>query len=207
MDRPADQTGATDGSLAEAAQGGDVRALETLLDRHEAKVLRVLAFLGGAAQDREDVAQEIFIRVIKHIGGFRRGLPFGAWLYRVTVNASHDHRRRSERTGHDEVSWSEGLDLADEGAGPAEELRHTELQQALRDALERLSERERAVFVLREIEGLESADVARALGITRITVRRHLGRARRRLQRELRSHRGPASISVERIAPGGSSHG
>jgi RNA polymerase sigma-70 factor (ECF subfamily) len=207
LDRPADRTGATDGSLAEAAQGGDVRALETLLDRHEAKVLRVLGFLGVAAQDREDVAQEIFIRVFKHIGSFRRGLPFGAWLYRVTVNASHDYRRRGERTGQDEVSWTEGLDVADEGSGPAEALRHAELQQALHDALDRLSERERAVFVLREIEGLESADVARALGITRITVRRHLGRARRRLQRELRSHRGPTSISVERIAPDGSSHG
>lgn len=206
MELPADDRPVADEALAEAAQGGSVRALEALLDRHEAKVLRVLGFLGVPAQEREDVAQEIFIRVFRHLGSFRRGLPFGGWLYRMTVNAAHDFRRRRERVAREEVAWSAGLDPVDGSAGPAAELERRETRQELRAALLRLSSRERSVFVLREIEGLETVEVARTLGISSITVRRHLGRARRHLERDLRSRRTSAAVSVERIASGGSSH-
>jgi len=207
LERPADRKGASDESLAEAAKRGEVRALETLLDRHESKVLRVLGFLGIPGQDREDVAQEIFIRVFRHLGSYRRGLSFGGWLYRVTVNAAHDYRKRRARVERDEAAWEDGLEAADDGTDPVDDLRAVELRRALNRALDDLSARERAVFVLKEIEGLDGADVARTLGISRITVRRHLGRARRRLQRLLRIYDEVAPISVERIAPGGSSHG
>ncbi len=206
MELPDDDPPGADETLAEEAQGGSARALEVLLERHETKVLRVLGFLGVPAQEREDVAQEVFIRVFRHLGSFRRGLPFGGWLYRMTVNAAHDHRRRRERVARDEVAWSAGLDPADRAAGPAAEMDRRETRQALRAALLRLSSRERAVFVLREIEGLETGEVARTLGISSITVRRHLGRARRRLERDLRSFQGVDPLSVERIVSGGSSH-
>lgn len=204
---PADLRTASDEELAEAAQGGEVRALDALLDRHGAKVLRVLGFLGIRAQDREDAAQEIFIRVFRHLGSYRRGLPFGAWLYRVTVNAAHDFRRRQERQTRGEADDAEPVELPDPSAGPADRIGRRDLRRALLAAMENLSDRERAVFVLREIEGLETAVVARSLGITAITVRRHLGRARRRLQKALRLEPDGLPISIERIAPGRGSQG
>jgi RNA polymerase sigma-70 factor (ECF subfamily) len=192
-----------DATLVEAARRGEVRALERLLDRHEGAVLRTLRYLGVPLQDREDVAQEIFIRVFRHLRGFRRGQEFGGWLYRITVNAAHDYGSRRGRTSLTESPWSEEGEGEEQHRGPRPELR-VELERAL----EALGERERTIFVLREIEGLDTRDVARALGITSITVRRHLSRARRHL-RDLLSGEGEKkeSLGVERIVPGGSRHG
>jgi len=69
------------------------------------------------------------------------------------------------------------------------------LRRRLEAALGRLSERERAVFVLTEIEGCDSREVARSLGITTITVRRHLGRAREHLRRLLDADQAPKNVS------------
>ena len=188
---PAADPDATDDALVAAAREGDVRAFEALLTRHEAKVLRVLRLLGISSQDREDVAQEVFVRVFRHLDGFRTGRPFGGWLYRVTVNAAHDFRLRQGRRLEGEVPWSEGLDRhADGGVDPHGAAEKDDLRRRLEQGLAQLTDRERAVFVLRELEGLETVEVARALGVTRITVRRHLGLARDRLRRLLDEKKG-----------------
>ena len=176
----------SDDALVAAAREGKVRAFEALLDRHEARVLRILRLLGIASQDREDVAQEFFSRLFRHLNGYRPGRSFEAWLYRVTSNAAHDHRVRLGRRSQREIPWAEGLAPAETERGPAEIVEGGEIRQALERALASLSDRERAVFVLRELEELETAEVARALGISTITVRRHLSLARRRLRTILR---------------------
>lgn len=198
---------ATDRELVEAALDGRVRALDALIERHQGKVLRVLGFLGIPQQDREDVAQEVFVRVFRHLKSFRRGQEFGGWLYRVTVNAAHDHRARKARGSREEAPWKEAIEQADTRPGPAESTRRRELREALENAMETLTERERTIFVLHELEGLRAREVARSLGITAITVRRHLSRARRRLRSVLGEAEEKTSIGVERVAPGGSSHG
>ena len=175
-----------DDELIAAAIRGEVRAFETLLARHEAKVLRVLRLLGVREQDREDVAQEVFLRVFRHLSRFRAGQPFGAWIYRVTVNAAHDHRARAGRQRREEAPWSDEIEpAAAEPTHPDEVLGRKRLLARLDAALSSLSERERTVFVLRELEGLETSQVAEVLGIARITVRRHLALARGRLRRTL----------------------
>ncbi len=196
----------SDEALVQAAIAGQVRALETLLDRHQGRVLRILRFLGIPAQDREDVAQEIFVRIFRHLKGFRAGNEFGAWLYRLTVNAAHDYRARAGRQGRGETAWLEGDEREDPRPGPEQSAHGRDLRLALSHALESLGERERTIFVLREIEGLSSREVARALGITAITVRRHLSRARRRLRELLGESEEKKAQSVERIAPGPSRH-
>jgi len=196
----------TDEALARAAIGGEVRALETLLDRHQGRVLRILRFLGVPDRDREDVAQEIFVRIFRHLKGFRAGSEFGAWLYRLSVNAAHDYRRRAGRLGRGETPWLEGDDREDPRPGPEEAAHGRDLRVALGRALESLGERERTIFVLREIEQLSSREVAKALGITTITVRRHLSRARRRLRELLGQAEEKKSLGVERIVPGESRH-
>lgn len=198
----------TDEDLARAAQRGEVRALEALLDRHQAKVLRVLGFLGVPAQDREDVAQDVFLRVFRHLGGYRPRQAFGAWLYRVTVNAAHDYRTRRGRKAAGESGWQPELEAApDSRPGPMEAVGRQELRQALEEAMQTLTERERSVFVLRELEGLETSEVARSLGISAITVRRHLFRARRRLRAALGDRSEKKAPAIERILPDGGSHG
>ena len=105
-----------------------------------------------------------------------------------------------------EAPWSDEEDPRDPGPGPAESARRLELRRALERALNSLSDRERTIFVLKEIEGLASREVARVLGITTVTVRRHLSRARRRLRLVLGESAKKNPIPIERIAPDGSSH-
>ena len=188
MSRAPDSDPRTDEALVARARTGEVRALEALLERYQGPVLRTLRLLGVPAQDREDVAQEVLVRVFRHLEGFRAGRSFGGWVYRISVNAAHDYRHGVKRRVSGEASWKEAAraeETPPEREGEAG--RRLELREALEAALDLLSERERAVFVLREMEGLETREVARSLGITTITVRRHLGRARRRLRGQLSS--------------------
>lgn len=172
-----------DADLVTRARAGEVRALEALLDRHQAVVLRMLCALGVAAADRDDLAQEVFIRVFRHVRRFRGDSAFTAWLYRITVNVVHSYRSSSAIRRERERPWNPDLDdRADGRPGPLKEAEGDDLARRLERALDRLSERERSVFVLREMEGLDTKAIATALGITRITVRRHLGRARARIQ-------------------------
>jgi RNA polymerase sigma-70 factor (ECF subfamily) len=174
---------ASDEALAAAARAGDVRALETLIVRHEARVLRVLRYLGIAREDREDLAQDVFLRVFRGLGGFRPGFVFEAWLYRVTVNAAFDHRAGEARRTRLIQPMEEGADPVANGGRPGPD--QAQLRSQLETALGTLTDRERAVFVLKEVEGLDTAEVARGLGLHPITVRRHLARARSRLRRLL----------------------
>lgn len=173
----------SESSLILAARGGDARAFETLLRRHEARVLRVLRLLGVPVSDREDVAQNVFLRLFRGLDGFQTGRPFASWVYKVAANAALDWRGRSDRLRREEAPWDETVEeTASTGVSGADRL---DLARRLEGALETLTERERAVFVLIEMEGLDRSEAARALGITSITVRRHLGLAKGRLRQAL----------------------
>ncbi len=176
-----------DEDLVQRAQDGEVRAFEALLDRHQGRVLRMLAALGVAASDRDDVAQEIFIRVFRHLPGFRKRKAFTGWLNRIAVNVVHSYRSsRAVARLREEPLEDKSDHLEDHRPGPQREAEGVDLARSLEAALDRLTERERAVFVLRELEGMDTAAIAAALGITRITVRRHLGRARTRIRLHLK---------------------
>jgi RNA polymerase sigma-70 factor (ECF subfamily) len=173
-----DEDGVGERALIEAARSGDARAFESLLKRHETRVFRVLRLLGVSAVDRDDVAQNVFLRIFRGLNGFRAGQPFSSWVYKIAANAALDWRGQSDRLRREEAPW----DDAAEEASPAPDVGQLDLARRLEEALESLSERERAVFVLIEMEGLDRAEVAQTLGITRITVRRHLGLAKDRLR-------------------------
>lgn len=180
---------AEDRRLVERARGGDVRAFEALLSRHEAKILRVLRYLGVRDPDREDVAQEVFLRAFRSLARFKREGDFGAWLYRIAVNAAYDHRgrlARSREVAHAEPGAAPGrANREDRASLPDDGV----LREALRHALSALSARERSVFVLREVEGMSTEETAKVLGVMQVTVRRHLGRARDRLRTHLASEK------------------
>lgn len=168
---------------------GDDAALDELLRRHESPVLRLVRLLGVSANDREDVAQEIFVRVFRHLHTFKVGRSFRGWLYRVAVNVVHDHRIRMSRKSRREAPWRDEFnEFEDQAQLPSECAEALQQRERLESALDGLSERERAVFVLVEMSGLDRKEAARSLGITSITVRRHLSRARRSLQKILKEN-------------------
>ena len=127
-------------AVAICEQIGDPAASKGPVER---KVVRVLRLLGVPAQDRDDVAQDVFLRVFRHLGGFRPGRPFGGWLYRVTVNAAHDWRLRHGRRAGAEAPWNEtAAEAADPSENPARDVERRDLRERLETALDTLTERE-----------------------------------------------------------------
>ncbi len=172
-----DDDGGDDARAAEwirAAKAGDAAAFGRLVERHERMVLRTALRLLGRMEEAQDAAQEAFLRMHKYLERFDESRDLGPWLYRLVVNACHDlaSRRRgarlvplddlrdaehpTSRTGPDEIEQA---------------LTAAEQRRLIADALTELPEKERAVIVLRDLEGLSTGEVARILGSSEGTVR------------------------------------
>lgn len=172
---------ALDGAVSRAKQG-DVHAFEILVRENEREVLRTAHLLLGNLQDAEDAAQETFLRLHKYLGRFRDGLALRPWLYRVTVNACRDAHRKRVRHAAQSLETVPEREL--EAAGRPDRTAEAEEEWGLMmQGLQSLPEKERAAFVLRDIEGLSTKDVARTLGSTQLTVRSQISRARLKLKR------------------------
>ena len=169
-----------DRALVERILDGDVRAFEVLVERQEPRVFRVLAWMGVPYDDREDLAQEVFLRVFRYLPSFKRTASLDSWIYKIAVHAATDERRRRirrpEPMGGRELEAEAPAVAASDSGLPG---------RRLLAALGSLTARERAVFVLSELEGIEVKRIAKILKITRVTVRRHLSLARQRLTAEL----------------------
>lgn len=164
--------------ILKLARKGDLAAFEQLILRHERLVLRTAFRLLGRLEDAQDAAQEVFLRLHKHLHGFDETREFGPWLYRMTVNVCRDLRRRRPLT----VPLGE----IDVPADSQEELRRGEQRKLIAEGLKRLGEKERAALVLRDLEGLPTDEVARILGTTEATVRSQISMARLKIRNYLR---------------------
>lgn len=157
------------------------RVFENLVAAHEPMVLRTAYRLLGQPDDARDAAQEVFLRLFRNLANIE-GDPKG-WLYRVTVNVCNDqHRRRKKLFELDETQ-------ADPAPNPERVLALDERKVLLTEGLARLPERERAAIVLRDIEGLSTAEAAAILGVEEVTVRSHISSARVKLAKFVRSRK------------------
>ena len=178
-----------DEELATRAAAGDADAFETLVGRHEGRVYRLAYRLTGSDADAQDVLQDAFLAAYRGLASFRGAARFSTWLYRIATNAALLHRRVRQR--HPEESLEEFLPRFDaDGQHAAEpaELRAASGADALLDgkllaektraALERLPDLYREAFVLRDLEELDTSEVADLLRIDAATVRQRVHRAR-----------------------------
>jgi len=172
--------------LIRAAAGGDRRAFEDLVLTKRERVVRTAFQITGNLEDAKDVAQGVFLRLWRVLQRFDLTKRFDTWLYRITVNAAIDHvRERGPKGFLQALPDDAGERLRDTSRGPEELLDLNELQGAFLRLAARLAPKQRASFVLKEIEGLDTAEVARILGVTESTVRNHLLQARRVLREGL----------------------
>lgn len=162
------------GTADQAAGSGDLAAFDNLMRRHERLVLVTALRLLGNLADAQDASQEVFLRLYRHLGKLESERAVASWLYRVTVNVCHDVRRRRPASAPVEDAAA----LADEGADPQQNAAEAERRRALGMSLRVLSEKERAALVLRDLEGLSTGEVARALGSSEATVRSQISKAR-----------------------------
>lgn len=165
-----------------------------VVEAHKKQVYYLALDLTGNHHDAEDLSQEVFIKAYQSMKDFRGDAKLSSWLHRITVNAFLDSKRkRSLRLLPFPESRERPAELPfrDErpDASPDRRLETAMIQRHIDEALEKLTPRERAVFVLRHYNDLILRDVGQMLNISEGTVKTLLFRALRRLQKELRSYR------------------
>ncbi|HLF78143.1 MAG TPA: sigma-70 family RNA polymerase sigma factor, partial [Dehalococcoidia bacterium] len=149
--------------VIEAAQSGDLDAVGSLYDSHINQVYRYTLARLGNVHDAEDVAEEIFFKMLAGLPGYEwRKVPFAAWLMRISRNEVVSFLRRNGRRAHDTELPEELVDRGNND--PAAAAERVLALEDMRKAVELLPEAQREVIILRFASGLSVADTARALG-------------------------------------------
>lgn len=185
-----------DKALALALQRGDEQAFDALVRRHQGRLYAVAYRLMGNREDALDVTQEALIKLYRKIGSWQPTGGFLPWLLRLTTNQAIDHLRRRKRHPQEPldetfVPETEGASVEPSVPGTEEEVQNREIDARVRAALSVLSPAQKTVFVLRHYEGLALAEIAEQLGCTVGSVKVHLFRSLKKLQKELGDLRGP----------------
>lgn len=186
MDRIADDSSGTapaqdEGRLIERVREGDAQAFGELVQRYQRRAFALAYRLLRHIQDAEDLVQESFIAALDRLDSFDVRRPFGPWFFRIVMNRGRNaiaaREVRATETLDDEVHAG--------GASPARLVEQRELGERIGLALDELSERQRMVVQLHEIDGFTTTEVAGMLEIAEPTVRWTLHAARKRLRTEL----------------------
>lgn len=167
--------------LIAKAAGGDMAAFEEIYGRTSGFVYGIALRVLGNRSEAEDVTQEVFIRVYKNLKGFGFRSSLGTWLYRITMNATLNARKRYTRDADRKIEYNDETHGLAKGPPPGDEASRLEREKVVAGLLETLSPEHRACIVLREIEGLSYEEMADALHININTVRSRLKRAREAL--------------------------
>ncbi|MDQ1697592.1 MAG: hypothetical protein QOJ03_2945 [Frankiaceae bacterium] len=180
-----------DPALVKACQRGEPAALDALIRATYADVYALCRRMLADPDEAADATQEVFVRVMRSVLGFRGDSAFGTWLHRVTVNVCLTSLRKRSRAravgmvagGTPFGMPGDELELASTADAPEERAITADLAARSEAALAQLPEDARAVVVLRDIEGLSTKEVADLLGVTETVVKVRLHRAHARLRK------------------------
>jgi RNA polymerase sigma-70 factor (ECF subfamily) len=163
--------------LVARARAGEREAFEELVREHADRLHAVVLRVCGDVHEAEEVTQETFLRAWRSLERFEGRSQFFTWLYRIGVN---EIKRRLERGGRGPrtASLDPAIELADERAGPAERAEALDLQRALERAILELPMKYRMPLVLRDVEGLSTADAAAIMELGEAAFKSRLHRAR-----------------------------
>jgi RNA polymerase sigma-70 factor (ECF subfamily) len=147
-------------------------AFPLLVEQYQHRLVAVMNHVVGNAEEAEDLAQEVFLRVYRARKKYRPRSKFSTWLFTIANNLALGPRP-AEQLVHDR------------GGGPTHRLQQTELAEVIRQALDGLNERQRVAVVLNKFEDMNYADIAEVMGLTTKAVKSLLSRARENLRTAL----------------------
>ena len=185
---------ASDLQLIERVRAGEIALYELLMRRHNQRIYRVIRSVVSNDLEAEDILQEAWVRAFEHLNQFAGRANFSTWVARIAFNEALARRRTSAR-------WTPLEDEAGNimpelnrhpttSATPETEAIQGQLGQMLQSAVDTLPETYRSVFVLREVEQLNTSETAECLGLSEEAVKTRLHRSRALLRRELESRMG-----------------
>ncbi len=183
----------SDRELALSARSGDMLSFEALVVRKTPAVVSVARRIVSDPEDARDVAQMVFLRVWEQLDRYDATYSFNTWLYRIATNLSIDFLRSSRSRERAHGATLHLVRQREEATGrqTSRAAEDDEMARLFREASERLTGKQKAAFVLREMEDKDTDEIAKILGCGESTVRNHLFNARRILRRE-----------IEKICPG-----
>lgn len=177
-----------DQQTIEQVLGGDSSAFGAIVDRHQRRLLGLLAHACGDIGLAEDIAQETFARAYQKLEMFSGESQFYTWLARIAMNLLFSDRRRKRlenqvsRAALDVALDNDGFANRRSAAPPDQQMELNETQQCVQQAIAMLDEERRAVILLRDFDGMDYEGIAETLGIPVGTVRSRLHRARLELR-------------------------
>ncbi|MCS6827297.1 MAG: sigma-70 family RNA polymerase sigma factor [Caldilinea sp.] len=178
--------------LLERIRAGDKTACAECIDLHSAGVYRLALRMVGDPHEAEDIVQETFLNAFRTIDSFEGRSSLSTWLYRITYNAALMRLRKKQPLhvsidphGDEEEAATTPVQLFDWCCLPEEDFQTAEARNELERAISELPEPLRAVFVLRELEGLSTEETAQALDLSVSNVKVRLHRARLWLRERL----------------------
>jgi RNA polymerase sigma-70 factor, ECF subfamily len=166
---------------------GNTAIFELLMRRYNERVYRAARSIVRDEQEAEDVMQEAYVNAFTHLRQFNGSAKFSTWLTRIAINESLARVRRQGRyeAFDDEVSNVELFMSGTPSENPERQAFTAELRSLLESAIDTLPDGMREVFVLRDVEGLSTSEVAESLGVSEDVVKTRLSRARAALRRVL----------------------
>jgi RNA polymerase sigma-70 factor (ECF subfamily) len=175
--------------LVSELQAGSETAFDWLVTHYHGPVYNLILSMLGDGSDAADGTQEVFLKAFRGIRSFRQGSSLKTWLYRIAIREALNHKRWFKRHLQKNVSIDaepeEGhcaIEIEDLGATPFEQFAAHEIQAAVQDALQHISEVFRGAVILRDLEGLSYEEIAEVLDCSVGTVKSRILRGRRALK-------------------------
>jgi RNA polymerase sigma-70 factor, ECF subfamily len=169
----------TDNELVVRCLQRDEYAWQLLVERHSHRVLNIAFQFTGRREEAEDLAQEIFLRVYRSLRRFDLSTSFLPWLVRVSKNLCIDEYRSRARERAALVGEEPDPErTADPKPGPMRGLEEAEMEERVRQGLDRLPEELRTALILRDLQGLSYTEIAEALQLPEGTVKSRIHRGR-----------------------------
>jgi RNA polymerase sigma-70 factor, ECF subfamily len=185
-----------DTGLIQLTLSGDESAFAELTRRHYSAVWRTIYRILGSSSENEDALQEVFLRAYTSLHRFDSKYPFGPWIVRITTNYCIDQLRRKK--ARKTLLWTELPERELEQVlnnmsrnGDASSMigqNPEKYERVAMSMLDQLKPNYRSAFVLRELEGLSYQEIAQAHGISEITARVRVSRARAEIQKRFRRY-------------------
>lgn len=177
-------------TLIEKSIQGDVASFEKLIVKYNRYVYNIAFRMMGNEEDAKDMSQETLIKAFKAIGQFKMEANFSTWLYRITINVCKDElrKRKDNVLSYDAEINDEGTlkdIIKDENANPILIYEKLELRESIESALNKLSDDNKSVVVLKDLLGYSYEEIGEILQIPIGTVRSRLNRSRSTLKRLL----------------------
>jgi len=186
----------SDMAIVRAVQAGDVAAFDQLIEKYRGRVFGVIYNMTSNREDAADLTQDAFIKAFQSINRFQGQSSFFTWLYRIAINSTLTHLRKSrlrsffslEKLDEDDRQSSEIIDALTDKTDTERDAFVRELQEKLNEAMQKLSIKHRTVVTLFEIDGLGHQEIAEVMNCSVGTVRSRLHYAKQLLQAELQPY-------------------